>query len=226
MARQRRRSGRPVDGGEGGTTDTPPPETVSAEQYNDALARLAKMEEENNSLKSAHHRLLGETKKAKEEARQKEEARNKEKGNFEELFKSSEARRQEMEEELNGMRQGIAQREEKSHADIIAGQLADGPNAEIMSEFIVKRLRYTDEGIKVLGEDGSLTVSTVEQLKAEFQANEKFKSLLRGSQAAGGGAPGGSASGQTEKVITREQYNSVPAHKRSELVRSGYKVID
>lgn len=185
------------------------------------------------SVKAKADQLLDETKKAKHKAREEAELaaqavkdRAQKNGDFEQLLKSSEAERQALSEQLQKMQQSVSQKEINNQAMKIAAELADGSNAELLSEFVVKRLKYTDDGIKVTDADGNLTVSNLDALKSEFQNSDKFKSLLRGSQASGGSAAGdgGSASGST--VMARAQFDQLSPSQQMDFVKSGGKLKD
>jgi hypothetical protein len=73
----------------------------------------------------------------------------------------------------------------------LAGQLADGDNAELLKPFIEKRLRYEDGKIKITDNDGALTVSTVSDLETEFRTNKMFANIIVANRSNGGGATGG-----------------------------------
>lgn len=210
------------------TTDqnTPPIDELQA-QLADSLSQ-------NDAMRNKMNELLGETKKAKRQKAEAEEAarleieqKAKKQGDYEQLFNSSQEKVESLTSELTGLRDSIAKEKENSTALIVASELADGANAEILSDYIARRLKYTDEGIKILDSNGGLTVSTIEQLKQEFSTNERFKSLLRGSQANGGGATGGSgSSGSTEKLITRDDFDKLDPAKRMKFVKDGGNIIN
>jgi hypothetical protein len=178
--------------------------------------------------------LLGETKKAKadkvaseEAAREATEAAARKGGDFEQLHKSSEEGRLAAIAERDGLRSSIANEKRNTAALQIATGLADGPNAEILSDIIGKRLKSTDEGIKVLDASGNLTVSTVDDLATEFKNNERFASLLKGNQSGGGGANGGGKeSSGGDKTMPRAEFEQLNAADRSKFMRSGGTTYD
>lgn len=142
--------------------------------------------------------VLGELKTFKQKAREAEEAAEaarKEKlqkeGDHEQLYKSSEAEREKLAKMLAERDARDARRNEEAEAFKLAAQMADGYNAELLAEQIQKRLKHTEDGMKVTDASGELTVSSLDDLKAEFQNSERFQALLRGNQASGGGATGG-----------------------------------
>ena len=177
--------------------------------------------------------LLGETKQAKakakaeteEKARMADEKARKD-GDFEQLFKSSSEQAAQYKEQLDGLTNTIANEKRNNEAMKIAAQLADGYNAELLGEKIAQRLKYADDGVKVLDSNGQLTVSTVDDLKTEFQNNERFASLLRGNQSSGGGASGGKSGGAAGNVISRADFQGLPPLKQMEHIKGGGKISD
>jgi hypothetical protein len=108
----------------------------------------------------------------------------------------------------------------------IAAELADGSNAELLSDFISRRLKYHEDGVKVTDAQGNLTVSSLDDLKAEFKNNPKYSALLKGNQSSGGGASGGSNSGGAAKVKTRAEFEALNAVRRMEFVKSGGEILN
>jgi hypothetical protein len=178
--------------------------------------------------------LLGETKKAKadkaasdEAARKAAEAAARKGGDFEQLHKSSEEARQGLQKDLDGLRGTIANEKQNTAALKIATGLADGPNAEILSDIIGKRLKHTEGGIKVLDASGNLTVSTVDDLATEFKNNERFASLLKGNQSGGGGANGGGKeSSGGDKTMPRAEFEQLNAVDRMKFHKAGGTTYD
>jgi hypothetical protein len=195
--------------------------TYTAEQF-DALTA------ENTKMRGHMDTLLGETKTAKalakqqaEDATQAANDKAKKDGDFEQLYNSSTEQANGYKTELEGLRNSISTSNTNREAMKLAVQLADGFNAELISEKIALRLKYTDEGVKVLDSSGQLTVSTVDDLKAEFKNDERYKDLLRGNLSTGGGAPGGKNSGAAGKLLTRAEFESMSDTKKMEFIKSG-----
>ena len=67
----------------------------------------------------------------------------------------------------------------------LAAEIADGANAELLSEFIGRRLKFHDDGVKVTDNSGNLTVSSLSDLKTEFQNDARYSALLKGNQSSG-----------------------------------------
>ena len=200
--------------------------TYTAEQF-------SSLQSENESMKAKMEQLLGETKQAKARARQEAEEKAqlandkaRKDGDFEQLFKSSSEQAAQYKEQLDTLSNTISNEKRNNEAMKIAAQLADGFNAELLGEKIAQRLKYTDDGVKVLDSNGQLTVSTVEDLKIEFSNNERFASLLKGNQSSGGGAPGGKSGSATGNVIQRADFAKMAPFKQMEFVKAGGKISD
>ena len=188
---------------------------------------------ENAAMKAKMDELLTEAKKAKSAKREIEEQSQvereriaREKGDFEQLHRSSEERYQATVKELESMRANVANEKRNNAAMKVATELADGANAELLSEFISRRLKYHDDGVKVTDSSGDLTVSTLDDLKAEFKNDAKYSSLFKGNQSSGGGASGGSNSGGAAKVKSRAEFEALDPAGRMSFVKSGGKLTD
>ncbi len=209
-------------GGEGGE--------VTVEQLQ---AQMAEMQKSNESLKAKNEELLTETKKAKnirreaeEKARKAAEEKAKADGDHEQLYKSSEEARRKLEEELNGLKGTIANKERDNAAMKIATELADGDNAALLSEFVSKRLKFTEEGLKVTDEKGDLTVSSLTDLKESFKNDPRYAALLKGNQSSGGGASGGSNSGGAAKQKTRAEFEALAPADQMKFIKDGGITVD
>lgn len=217
--------GEPGSGGGGGGEEP---------SIEDLQAKLTEQLTANESMQNKMRELLGEKKSEQEKRRNAEaqarleaEEKAKKAGDFEQLFKSSQQQAEDYKTQLSTLQQNIANERQSSAAMRLASELADGHNAEILSEFIARRLKYTDDGIKVTDSNGDLTVSTLDQLKAEFTNNTRFASLLKGSQASGGGASGGgSTGGGSEKVMTRSEFENAAPVDKAKFIKSGGSVVD
>ena len=87
-------------------------------------------------------------------------------------------------------------------------------------------MKYHDDGVKVTDSSGDLTVSTLDDLKAEFKNDARYSSLLKGNQSSGGGASGGSNSGCAAKVKTRAEFEALNPVRRMEFVKSGGEILN
>lgn len=172
----------------------------------------ARLEQETSGLKTKIDELLGEKKSLSQKAKEDEAARAlereriaKESNDFKSLFESSEAKRAELERAVSGFEKANRDREIGGTANKLANELASGHNVGIMETMIKSRLGVGDDGkVQVLSEDGSPTVSTIEDLKKEFVASGRFDSLIDATKATGGGAakPKAGGAGTGGKKVT------------------------
>jgi len=83
-----------------------------------------------------------------------------------------------------------------SVATKIAGEISTAPALLIphIKARLTADLSGDEPATKVLGADGKVSETTIEQLTAEFVANKDFSAIIRGNKASGGGAPKGNAS--------------------------------
>ena len=208
-------------------------DTVVENDLNDNSSELATLMAENASMKSKMDELLTEAKRAKQAKRDIEaestaerERVAKEQGDYQQLHKSAQEKYESTLTELDSLRQGVANEKKNNTALKLAADLADGANAEILSEFIGRRLKFHDDGVKVTDANGSLTVSSFEDLKNEFKNDARYAALLKGNQSSGGGASGGSNSGGATKVRSRAEFEALNPVKRMEFVKSGGTITD
>lgn len=211
------------EGGDGGSDGN----AITPEQFAEVQSQLEKMQAENERLNGkiteANKHNKEAQRKAAEEARKKAEAE----GNFEQLFQSSETERASLAQQLEDLQSSNAKKEKDNAALKLAGELAEGANVALLAEFIGRRLKYTDEGIKVTDESGNLTVSTLDALKTEFAGSATYSSLIKGNQSSGGGASGGSNGGSaTAETISRDDFNARDPASRMKFIKDGGKVID
>ncbi|MCP4493136.1 MAG: hypothetical protein GY820_38430 [Gammaproteobacteria bacterium] len=185
-------------------------------------ATIDSMQADNTAMQGKMNELLGETKKAKAAARKQAE----DDGNFEQLYNSSEQARTELQEKYEAQGAKFAKGKCETVAKSIAMDLADGDNALLLSSFIAPRLKFEGEEVKILDSKGQLTVSTVEDLKAEFKNNSRYVALLKGNQSSGGGASGGKSGGAADKVLTRADFDNLDPIKKMDFSKSGGKIID
>lgn len=214
---------------------TPTAEVVETSPIPTDPIELIKMLEEKDrelaAVKAHKQELLDETKRAKlraqeaaEEKARLKEASLREKGEFEQLYKSASQREETLRAELKMRDERQAQELTKNAAMKLATQLADGHNAELLAEFIQKRLKYTDEGLRVLDVHGGVTVSQPDDLKNEFLNSEKFKSLIRGSKATGGGASGTSVGNASASLVDKAVFDTWTPKQKMEFSLKGGRV--
>ncbi|VVO85727.1 hypothetical protein [Pseudomonas fluorescens] len=161
--------------------------------------------EDLEGLKRQNQTLLDEAKAAKQRARDAEQAQQlreqeaaKARGDFEQLFTSSEQALAAERAKLAELTTSIERRDLTSAASKIATGIADGENAEILAEFVQRRLKIVEGQVKVTDASGNLTIASLEDLAKEFQQAPRYAALVRGTQANGGGAAGGKGGGATK----------------------------
>lgn len=161
--------------------------------------------EDVEGLKRQNQTLLDEAKEAKRLRREAEEARTqqerdaaKARGDFEQLYASSEQALAAERSRLAELTTSIERRDLTSAAAKVSGSIADGENAEILAEFVERRLKIVEGQVKVTDASGNLTIATLDDLAKEFQQAPRYAALVRGTQANGGGAAGSKGGGATK----------------------------
>lgn len=176
---------------------------------------VSALQAEIERLKKHNETLIGEIRESKEKSRLEAEKIAKEKGDFEALYKSSEEARQRIEQEMQDTRQRISKERIARESMAIAASLADGANAELLQEFISRRLSVDGDQVKVMDANGNLTVSTIEDLKKEFVTSGKYNALIRQSKAEGGGATGESSKSGTANFNDMSEQERVRLYKQN-----------
>jgi uncharacterized protein (DUF3084 family) len=180
--------------------------TESKKEY-DIEAILKENKELRDSVKSLadkKNELLNETKKAKQ---MKEQIAN-----------SKEEELESFKKEFENYKQAVRGDKLKANALRVSTELADGDNADILSEFVVRRLN------EVADEHGSLSDYEVSEIKKEFASNQKYKSLLRGSKASGGNAAGGLNTKAASNEISRADFDKLNQYERGQFFKNGGKL--
>lgn len=187
--------------------------------------------EDVSGLKRKIDELLTEKKTVQQKAMEAEEAVRQEtaeklrKANdFEQLYNSSESERQKAADELATLKANLQQQQVEGQAGRVAASLTkDTARANLLSQQISSRLSLVDGEVRVLDTNGNLTVSSVEELTQSIKAEYPF--LVDGSQAAGGGATGGSSGAGDTKQVSRSDFDAMDSRKRMSFVKSGGKII-
>lgn len=181
---------------------------------------IESLKAEMDKLRKLNEELIGEKRKASESAKaESERARNevaeaaKAKGDFEALYKSSEESRSRLEAEMKSIRDRALRETVSRESLAIATSMADGVNAELLQEFISRRLTVTDDGVKVVDAKGNLTISSVDDLKKEFISSGRFNSLLRQSKAEGGGSTGEAVTNGSVKFSDMSEQERIRLYK-------------
>lgn len=211
---------------------------IKSEKQEDNTQYQAKLDEKDKEIAAIlarNQELLNEKKRiadkieaAERQATEEKNAKLAAAGKFEELHKSAQEEKLRYQEKLRQLEDERAKEKTRNEAMRLATELADGHNAELLTEFIAPRIKYNEDGqVRVLNSDGEETISTLEDLKREFETSPRYKALLRGSQASGGGAQGsgsGANKGQASgKVLPRSEVESWKPKQRMNFYTSGGK---
>ena len=202
------------------TTEHPQPMEYTPEQ-------VKSMADELDRLKKHQETLLGETKTAKQRAKELEEAQAaaeqealKKSGEFQKLWETEAEKvariQRELDEERDSRRkerQSVQQKEISAESVKIASSIAvDDSSLELLTEQVQKFAVYTENGIEY--QVGGVSVPKDKVIE---MLTEKYPRLIKGSGATGGGATGGNRGGGAS-----EKTNAVAedAKKRGDL--AGY----
>ncbi|MNQ93111.1 hypothetical protein D3C85_1085610 [compost metagenome] len=178
----------------------------------------ARLEQETSGLKSKLDELLGETKTAKQKAKEleeaqslAEEARAKEKGEFKELYEREQKAKAELAEKYEGFAKKIQAKDVELSANSIANELTrDVKRAELLKKEISQFARYSEDGVKF--EMGGVEV---DRAKVVAYVTENYPFLIDGNQSNGGGAPGSKSNGGAVK-----KFNEYTGAELSEIRRT------
>ena len=162
----------------------------------------ARLEHETSGLKSKLDELLGETKTAKQKAKEleeaqaaAEEARAREKGEFKELYEREQKAKAELADKYEGFAKKIQAKEVELSAGSIANELTrDTKRADLLKKEISQFARYSEDGVKF--EMGGVEV---DRAKVVAHITESYPFLVDGNQSSGGGATGGKTGGGAAK---------------------------
>lgn len=162
----------------------------------------AEIDRETGGLKAKLDELLGETKTAKQKAKEledakaaAEEAQAKERGEFKELYERTSREKQELANQFTDFQQRIQKQEITLQVSSLAGELTrDTGRAELLAKEAAQFAKHTESGIKF--ELGGIEV---DRAKIAEHLKAKYPFLVDGSGNSGGGAAGGSSGGAVKK---------------------------
>ena len=212
--------------------DTVVDDVNEVEPEMDYKAEILKLQERLALEENKKTQLLDEKKK-EEQRRKKAEAlaeqeRAQKSGDYEALLKSVEKEKQEWEAKYTQLTEQLTKKEIRSKAVQLANELKpiDGDAAETLADYIERRIKVNEGSLLFLDANGEASVMDAESLKKEFKNSNKFKPLIMGSQATGGGAPGNNKSiaNTGVKEMTYSEFSGLnPGAKLefSKLVSSG-----
>lgn len=176
---------------------------------------VAALQAELERLKQHHEKLLGETKAAKQRAKEEAEEREriaaeaaKKNGDVEAIEKSWQQkltkREQELADELASRDKWLDEMTVSRAAVELAAELDFNGSSKLLMPLILPRLkRETRDGkpaVVVLDAEGKPSAATLADLKKEFLSDPSLAHFVKGSNATGGGAQGAKpASGSAAK---------------------------
>ena len=160
------------------------------------------------AIKAKNEELLGETKKAKQKAKDEAELLAKsqaekalkendheqlltiEKSRSEKLMADLNAKESALDEAIQSFEKSTHQRDVNSYGDSF------NPVSEFalndLTARLASRTKIIDGSMRVLDKSGSLTALSLEDLKAEISASGEIAHLVKGNQSSGGDSLGGS----------------------------------
>ncbi|MDT8372022.1 MAG: hypothetical protein RQ783_08545 [Gammaproteobacteria bacterium] len=214
--------------------------STGSEQSNDVLdptklqEQLNSLQQEKEALNNKVNELLGESKRAKDARRQAEqlaaeESRKKAEaeGNYQQLYDSSEKERQKVAEEYKQLKSAV----EQKNVDTCAMDLVLERNplnnvaAKHFASIFAKNLKFVDNAVRVIDENGNLTVTSPKEYLDKMLASGEYDFYLQGNQSTGGGANGGRGSASV-KQIARAEFESMKPDVRMAFIKSGGNIID
>lgn len=168
-------------------------------------AKKDELYKETKAAKAAREQAIADAKKADTEKALKD-------GEFEKLFHAKDKEAQSLSQQLQDLKNSNRKEKIQISALRLAGELADGDNIELLSDFVTRDLD------KIADESGVLSAEVLEAVKKEFAGNQKFKSLLRGSKASGGSATGNTRGAQDVQSLTRGEFAQLNLTKQRDFV--------
>jgi chromosome segregation ATPase len=188
-------------------------DTNSAQSLAELQAEIERLRKHNETLLGEKKSTSQKAKDAEAEAKRLAEQKAKKDGDYETLLQAREAEKAEVEEKLTRLERSIAEKETALVASKVSGAIAvDSDAAELLNRFVNERLVHTDNQVVVLDANGNETNMTVEQLTTEFRNDKRYKYLVAGSGATGGGATGS----QSSNGVTQNQ-NATLAKQKGDL---------
>jgi hypothetical protein len=186
-----------------------PVDVENQEVEQEETVDVAALKAELDRMKQHHEKLLGETKAAKQKAKEEAEERERlaadaaaKNGDVEALRKSYETklaqREQELTEQLGARDKWLDEMTVSRAATELAAELDFNGSGKLLMPLITPRLkRDTVDGrpvVTVLDKDGRPSAMTLADLKKEFMSDASLASFVKGSSATGGGAQGSKSS--------------------------------
>ncbi len=177
------------------------------EKIDTEVAGLKAKRDELLGLHTKDKERLSELEKAQREA---EEARQKEKGEFKQLYEKTQAELEAERDQARKFRQQIQEREIEAAVIALVGSMTrDTARFNLLKKEALQFAKYTESGVQF--ELGGVSVEA-EKLREKLATDYPF--LVDGSGASGGGAQGGSRTGQAGKKFNEYSGAELIAIKR------------
>jgi hypothetical protein len=187
------------------------------------------------AVKAKKEELLGETKKAKEAARQAAEAAERKAQEALEQSGDIQALKKFYEEQLNAKTQELEGIKTQTKRQQLASIAAEFVGSKFVDDAIIKkavtmdfekRIDMRDGKPVVLDVDGNLTGLSLQDLQNEFLTASVYKPHVIASRASGGGATGGRNGGGAAKVMTKAEFDSLEAKEKMDFMLSKGKITN
>ena len=204
------------------TTDTP--EVFTKEQLE------AQIEAATTGLRAKVDELLGETKTAKQKARELEEAqeaaaleRAREKGEFKELYEREQKSKNELTEKYELTLKTVRQKEiDAATSELAASLTRDVKRAELLRKELAQYAVHGENGVGF-----ELGGVPVDKDKVLAHISDLYPFLIDGSGSTGGGAAGNHSSGSAaQAVISRADFDAMNETNKRAFLSKGGKLTD
>jgi len=184
-------------------------------------AQLEQLSQENARLSAKINEANKHKREAEKAAEDAARKRQEDEGDYQQLYKSLQDERKRDLEERHSLEQQLTAVRVSEVASKIALRLNPiEAAADDLNRKIASRLKFTEDGVKVLDKSGELTVSTLDQLTEELRGSADVSYMLKGIQSSGGGASSGSGSGGAAQTITRSEFEQLDPAKRMEVSKA------
>lgn len=206
------------------TDTTATVETFTKEQLE------AQIEAATTGLRAKVDELLGETKTAKQKARELEEAqeaaaleRAKEKGEFKELYEREQKSKNELTEKYELTLKTVRQKEiDAATSQLAASQTRDVKRAELLRKELAQYAVHGENGVAF-----ELGGVSVDKDKVLAHISDLYPFLIDGSGSTGGGAAGNHSSGSAaQAVISRSDFDAMNETNKRAFLSKGGKLTD
>jgi hypothetical protein len=180
-------------------------------------SKLKEKDEALNIVASKKEELLAEKKREAQRAKDLELEKAKAQGDWEALVKDAQEREKSANERLQALQQKITQKEIRQRALQLASKMDpnNDEDRETVADYLERQIKIDDGKELFLDNEGKPSVMNEEQFIKSQIERSKFKSLLRGNEASGGGAPG--------SKVTRgplKSWNQMSEQEKTELFKS------